>query len=358
MMMDDMRYDEMDRVADLKPGGGFDWMRQHSTRFEKMWMSDNLCCPSRATALTGQTPYNNGVYDNSKFVDLHNTLPVWLQNAGYCTAFDGKYLNHYGTGSPRPPGWTYWQPVTSNLDSEHGYAMLNRAGKKVRPRPFITDELGAVSRAQISDCMKTGKPTFATFWPYARHIGSDPAPKYSHVKVPWKPTDPSFNETDVSDKPAWLQKLKPMAPSRTLPPYQRLGSVRYYQQQETTRIQTLFSADDAVKSIIDLVEKRGELSNTIFVPTSDNGWLMGEHRLQSRKDLAYEAAQVSVWIAGPGFPARKAGDGRSVQSLLQEPDLGRTAELARRALPAPVGDRCAHVAIQISEVLGRQRRAL
>src|SRR5262249_53544365 len=139
------------------------------------------------------------------------------------------------------------------------------------------------------------------------HIGSDPAPKYSHVKVPWKPTDPSFNETDVSDKPAWLQKLKPMAPPKTLPPYQRLGSVSYYQQQETTRIQTLFSADDQVKSLIDLVKKRGQLGNTIFVLTSDNGWLLGEHRVQSRKDLAYEAAQVSVWIAGPGFPARPAG---------------------------------------------------
>src|SRR5262249_28686643 len=66
MMMDDMRYDEMDRVADLKPGGGFDWMRQHSTTFSKMWLADNLCCPARATALTGQTPYNNKVFDNSK----------------------------------------------------------------------------------------------------------------------------------------------------------------------------------------------------------------------------------------------------------------------------------------------------
>ena len=47
VMADDMRYDEMDRVADLKPGGGFDWMRRHATTFSKMWMNDNLCCPSR-----------------------------------------------------------------------------------------------------------------------------------------------------------------------------------------------------------------------------------------------------------------------------------------------------------------------
>ena len=209
MMADDMRYDEMDRVADLKPGGGFDWMRQHSTTFSKMWMADNLCCPSRTTALTGQTPYNNKVFDNRRFKDLKNTLPMWLHDAGYCTGFSGKYLNHYNATSPRPPGWTYWQPVTSHLELEHGYIMLNRDGKKVSPSGFITDELAAVSRSQISDCLDSGKPTFATYWPFAPHYDSDPAPQYSNAPVPpWTPTDPSFNEADMSDKPEWLQKYR------------------------------------------------------------------------------------------------------------------------------------------------------
>jgi arylsulfatase A-like enzyme len=343
-----MRYDEMDRVADLKPGGGFDWMRQHSTTFSKMWMADNLCCPARATALTGQTPYNNKVFDNSRFHNLTNTLPVWLQAAGYCTGFTGKYLNRYGTGSPRPPGWTYWQPVTSHLELEHGYSILNRAGKKVQPPGFITNELAAVSRSEVNDCLDFGKPTFTTYWSFAPRYDSDPEPKYSHVRVPWTPTDPSFYEADITDKPAWLQRLKAPSNNAIAEALRRKGLEVGLQQQETTRIRTLFSADDGVKSLIDLMRSRGELENTIFVLTSDNGWFLGEHRIDTRKDLAYEAGQVALWIAGPGFPARpardafvtnldlvptfvraagvKAGlplDGRPIQDLLAERDLGR-----------------------------------
>ena len=82
--------------------------------------------------------------------------------------------------------------------------------------------------------------------------------------------------------------------------------------------------------------------------TSDNGWFLGEHRIDSRKRLAYEAGQVAMWIAGPGFEPRPAGDafvtnldlvptfirasgakpglaldGRAIQELLSEHDLGR-----------------------------------
>ena len=90
------------------------------------------------------------------------------------------------------------------------------------------------------------------------------------------------------------------------------------------------------------------LSNTLFVLTSDNGFLLGEHRVRSKKRLAYEAAQPGLWIAGPGFPAGVTSDafatnldlvptlvkasfgaipwmkldGRALQDVLLEQDLG------------------------------------
>ena len=51
------------------------------------------------------------------------TLPVWLNNAGYNTAFLGKYINGYGrqktrNGTPSsdyiPPGWTDWRASLDN----------------------------------------------------------------------------------------------------------------------------------------------------------------------------------------------------------------------------------------------------
>ena len=72
--------------------------------FANSFVNYSLCCPSRATFLTGQYAHNHGVLDNSppnggfdRFESLHgnNNLAVWLQDAGYYTALIGKYLNGY-----------------------------------------------------------------------------------------------------------------------------------------------------------------------------------------------------------------------------------------------------------------------
>src|ERR687883_2117598 len=98
--------------------------------------SFSLCCPSRATLLTGQYSHNNGVRGNTApqggyyKLDSTNTLAVWLQKAGYYTAHVGKYLNQYGTRDPReiPPGWTDWHgSVDPSTYRYYGYT-LNENG--------------------------------------------------------------------------------------------------------------------------------------------------------------------------------------------------------------------------------------
>ena len=80
--------------------------------FGSSFVTYALCCPSRATFLTGQYAHNHGVLGNRPpeggyaKLDHTNTLPVWLQDAGYYTAHLGKYLNGYGRPDPTeiPPG--------------------------------------------------------------------------------------------------------------------------------------------------------------------------------------------------------------------------------------------------------------
>src|SRR6266576_397603 len=77
VLTDDMRPDEMTMTADLKPNGGFAWVRDRGVRFNKFISTDNLCCPGRTTALTGKTSYNHGVQSNeNRHTDLQtDSLP-------------------------------------------------------------------------------------------------------------------------------------------------------------------------------------------------------------------------------------------------------------------------------------------
>lgn len=77
-----------------------------------------LCCPARATFLTGQYAHNHrvtGQFHPKGWYGMPgraNTLPVWLRRAGYRTAFVGKWLNGYGARTGRgevPPGWDLWR---------------------------------------------------------------------------------------------------------------------------------------------------------------------------------------------------------------------------------------------------------
>jgi arylsulfatase A-like enzyme len=337
-MTDDMRWDEFDPLPEMKPGGGYDWVQQHGVRFPTEWLSNNLCCPARATAVTGQTSFNNGVYTNQQYADFQDSLPLWLQKAGYCTGMTGKYLNGYNLKRRRPAGWDYWEPFLSHIDDETGYAIEGRDGKARTPHRFITDEVAAITRAQLRDCLATGKPTFVALWPFAPHFGSDPAPKYADATVPpWTNTDPSYEEQDISDKPQWLQTWHPKVP---------FGIDRAFVDSHDKRMRTLLSADDALKSVIEFLRNKDELDNTIIIVTSDNGWFLGEHRISERKRMAYEAGQVALWIAGPGFPKHETRnafvtnldvpativaatgakplrtiDGRSVQDILKDHGL-------------------------------------
>jgi arylsulfatase A-like enzyme len=336
VLTDDMRPDEMTMTANMKPNGGFDWVRDHGVRFNKYISTDNLCCPGRTTALTGKTSYNHGVQsNNNRHTDLKiDSLPIYLSAAHYCTGFTGKY--HINDPTMRPNGWTYWQPVLY-AEEEYSYSMTRRNGTWYQPRLYMTDELRLVTSLQLRDCIAAGKPAAVAMWPVAPHDGFDPEPDYANLPISLTRQDPSFNEPDLSDKPPWLQKWFPT----TIP--ESTWALR-----RAKRVRTLLSVDDALKGLINDLSANGELSNTLFVLTSDNGFLLGEHRAASVKRLAYEAAQPGLWIAGPGFPVgivsnafatnldlvptlvRASGgvvpwsklDGRALQNVLLEPDRG------------------------------------
>src|ERR687888_401742 len=90
----------------------------HGVTFKRAFVVNALCCPSRASILTGQYSHSTGVYGNTGpyggFRSFHgdgSTIATWLNDAGYRTALVGKYLNEY-RGPYIPPGWDHWFAFT------------------------------------------------------------------------------------------------------------------------------------------------------------------------------------------------------------------------------------------------------
>jgi N-acetylglucosamine-6-sulfatase len=75
-----------------------------NVRFSRMAAAFPLCCPSRATFITGQFGHNNGVRDNGQYDNLNKRkiLPVWLKRAGYTTGYVGKYQGPHFLGKDDP----------------------------------------------------------------------------------------------------------------------------------------------------------------------------------------------------------------------------------------------------------------
>lgn len=272
--------------------------------FDNNFDSFSLCCPSRATLLTGQYSHNNGVRDNKLpnggyyKLDSTNTLAVWLQRAGYYTMHVGKYLNGYGTRDPHeiPPGWSDWHGSVDPTTYRYYNYMLNENGQlnvycaKPDPSCYQTDVYRDKANQLISSRVGLG-PWFMWVAFLADHSGGPreaddpkgqntpvPAPRYKNrLQNTPMPQPPNFNEADIRDKP--ISVRRPLLTQRQIAAVQ----VNWRQRRET-----LMAVDDAVVSIVDTLRSTGQLDNTLIMFTSDNGFFHGEHRIRAGKVLLYE----------------------------------------------------------------------
>jgi N-acetylglucosamine-6-sulfatase len=319
------------------------------TTFQNNFTNWPLCCPSRSTFYTGEYAHNHHVLGNgppdggfTKFNDS-STLPLWLQQAGYQTIHIGKYLNGYGEGTTDPtyvpPGWNEWYAATGGTTQSVYDYVLNQNHQLVNYGETVPEFKQDVFSNLAVDAINRhigGGPFFLGVMYTAPHSGgpnpnpqppSDcgngapkPAPRHAHAfdNAPL-PTTPSYNEADVSDKPAAIQSLPPLD----------AADFSDITRRYRCRIESLLSVDDGVGRIIDALSRGGELDNTLIIFTSDNGFFAGEHRVKTGKNRVYEEAiRVPLVIRGPGVP-----QGATVDDLSINADLAPTILDAAGATP-------------------------
>jgi arylsulfatase A-like enzyme len=281
-----------------------------------------LCCPSRATFLTGQYAHNHGVLGNAppqggfEQLDANRTLPVWLARAGYWTVHIGKFLNGYEESDVGvPPGWSDWHGSKKTY-FYYGYELLE-AGRIVTygtaaenpdapadPDSYSTDVFTDKAVATIAERAPSDQPFFLSVNYLAPHegqpnggrCGNSAKPAVRHVGLlddEPLPQPPSLNEADTADKPRSIRKLEPLTPeqlARTTTNYR-------------CRAESLLAVDESVARIVEQLRASGELRNTLVVYESDNGFFHGEHRLSGGKNKVYEEAiRVPLLMRGPGIP--------------------------------------------------------
>jgi arylsulfatase A-like enzyme len=321
-MTDDQTLEQMRALPNTRRLIG-----RQGVKFKRSYVTDPLCCPSRATFLTGQYAHNTGVTSDSgpnglAAFDDEETLGPWLQQAGYRTAYVGKYLNGYGLDDPErvPPGWSDWHALLEPTTHEAFDYELNENGEVTERGSALDDYkttvLGDLAVGTIRSAARANRPLFLVLAFNAPHAPSTPAPgDEGSQEDSAAPRSPAFDEQDLSDKPSFLQDRPALTET----------AIARIDDRHRRALESLAEVDRQVERLVEVLRDRGELGNTYILFTSDNGLIDGEHRIEFGKLLAYEpASRVPLLVRGPGVPA-----GETSQALAGNVDLAPTiAQLA------------------------------
>lgn len=270
----------------------------HWIRFTNALLNVPLCCPSRASILTGRFARHTGVEDNDEGADLDETttLATWLDDAGYQTAFIGKYLNGYpwGRGPYVPAGWDRFL-AKRNLDVsttylgypfvDQGVPMTAGTGAEAYATSFLAGEAMSFLRGASGD-----RPWFLVFAPTAPHEPWTPAPRdagtFADEQIAM-PDERTMN--DVRGKPGWIRALPPID----------ADVARSLRDLRRRMLETLAEVDRSMRSLVAEVEARGELDRTLIVYLSDNGFSFGEHRWVGKRCPYESCVRTPLVVRSP-----------------------------------------------------------
>jgi arylsulfatase A-like enzyme len=314
-------------------------MQKDGASFSHYFVTDSLCCPSRASIFTGRYPHNTGIYrnvgDDGGYVTFKalglesDTMATDLQKAGYRTAMMGKYLNQYQPGFPakprKPPvGWNEWDVAGYGYNGFN--YNLNQNGKVVsygnQPGDYITDVLSGRGQAFIKSSAASNQPfmmEIASFTPHSPYV---PAPrdagKFAGLKAP---RNKAYG-AHTKNAPSWLKR------------YQLTKKDESDMDRDfRLRVQDVQSVSDMISNLRKELVTAGIADNTYVVFSSDNGYHMGEHSLTSGKTTAFDTdIQVPFVVVGPDVKA-----GSTVNALASNIDIRPTfGDLAGADVPDTV----------------------
>jgi len=286
-------------------------LKRLGTDFRNGLATHPLCGPARAQLITGQYAQDTNVWLNKgpyggygNIPDKDNTLGTWLQAAGYRTGLAGKFVNGYTQSFAVPQGWDTWRVTTAGTYSPYDFTVIHEDGQShVVLDTYTADWVAEESVAFFHS--QDARPFFmwASFVaPHTMHVDGRwkapvPAPRHAELfpnEVSPSTRKPSFNESDLTDKPDYFE-------DRWEDNLRRRES---YNELFRARIRSLQAVDEGVARMMDSMTPEVR-RNTLWILTSDNGYLLGEHRMRGKNCPYEESLHVPLlmrWQRG-GIPA-------------------------------------------------------
>ena len=329
IVADDMRVDGLQAMPALGR------LAERGVTFTNAFATTPLCCPSRASILTGRYARHHGVQSNlppnggvGRFDD-RSTLATWLQASGVRTGLVGRYLNGYRSRKV-PPGWDHWFALQQGDDDVNLYYRyeVNHNGADEsygsQSEDYSTRVLGR--RAVRFVEAEPARPFMLLFAPRAPHGPATPDPNDAGAfkDLELAPA-PSYDEEDLSDKAGPVRALGRLSARD----HERMATLRRRQ------FETLLGLDRAIEQLVETLRAGGRLDRTWIIFTSDNGLTLGEHRLTLDKACPYEeCARVPLVVVPPGGLDGPRTDDRLVANV----DLAPTIAQIMGVAPEPPTD--------------------
>ena len=309
ILLDDLRWDALGYAGHPHVRTpNIDRIASEGVNFRNAFSTTSLCSPSRASLLTGVYAHKHGVTNN--FTELpaaQNTFPKVLHQAGYATAYVGKW--HMGENNDEPrPGFDYF--VTHKGQGKYFDTEFNFNGQRREVRSgYYTTVVTDIALDWLKGDHQ-GKPWLMILGHKAAHSFYTPEPKYAHAFDDVRVSYPS-SASHLEGKPAWIKDrlytwhgiYGPLFEWRRKFPDARPEAVKDFENMVHAYWSTILSVDDSVARLRQWLEETGQLENTIIVFVGDNGLLEGEHGMVDKRTMHEPSIRIPMAVRYPRLAA-------------------------------------------------------